>query len=126
MQDEDVNIIAIQETRISSNVNGVKCLVTRLIAAIHSSIHGISTYVKIPLADCHVTYQDHINHVHILAVEANGIMIVNVYKHLSENWSSALYKIFPNPMICAEDFKSHNQIWGYKHNNIDGNHRLSE
>jgi oligoribonuclease NrnB/cAMP/cGMP phosphodiesterase (DHH superfamily) len=39
----------------------------RLIGSIHSSIHGS----KISLVDHHVTYQDHKNHVHVLAVEVN-------------------------------------------------------
>jgi hypothetical protein len=30
-------------------------------------------------------------------------------------------KIFPHPAIYEGDFDSHNQQWGYDHNDVDGN-----
>jgi hypothetical protein len=47
MQDKDVNVIAIQETHTSSDVNLHQCGEMpgyRLIGAIHRNIHGIVTY----------------------------------------------------------------------------------
>jgi hypothetical protein len=56
-----------------------------------------------------------------VAVELDAIIIVNVYKPLSSSWSSNPLKIFPHPAIYVGDFNSHNQQWGYDHNNVDGN-----
>jgi hypothetical protein len=87
-------------------------------------LHGIAMYAKISLADCHVTYQDHTNPVHVLTVEVNGFAIVNA-RTPSKNWSSVLLKVFTHSTLYAGDFNSHNQIWGYEQKNHDGN-RLSE
>jgi len=95
-----------------------------MIGAIHSNVHGTATYIKTNLSNCYTTYTDCMNNVHVLATEINGFNIVNVYKPPSKNWSNDILKVFPHPVIYIGDFNSHNQMWGYEHNNIDGNRLL--
>jgi hypothetical protein len=62
--------------------------------------------------------------IHILAVEVDGTIVVNVYKPPNDNWSNVLLKLFPHPVIYVGDFNSHNQLWGYEHKDADGNRLL--
>jgi hypothetical protein len=54
----------------------------------------------------------------------SGVTVVNVYKPPSSNWSSNTFKVFPHPTIYVADFHSQNQLWGYEHNNTEGNRLL--
>jgi exonuclease III len=115
MLEEKVDVIAVQETHTASaeslrrrgNLTGF----TLVSAVYSSSMELLRTSGQI--------YQDHTNNVHVLAVELDAIIIVNVYKPSSTSWSSNPLKIFPHPAIY--DFNSHNQQWGYDHNDVDGN-----
>jgi exonuclease III len=120
----DVDVIAVQETHTASaeslrrrgNLTGFT-----LVGAVYSSVHGIDTYIRSDLSNWRIVYQDHTNNVHVLAVELDAIIIVNVYKPPSTSWSSNHLKIFPHPAIYVGDFNSHNQQWGYDHKDVDGN-----
>jgi hypothetical protein len=61
-------------------------------------------------SNCRVFYQDHSHHIHTLAVEVDGTIVVNVYKPPNASWSNVLLKIFPHPAIYFGDFNSHNQL----------------
>jgi exonuclease III len=83
MRDNEIDIIALQETHSTSDTN----LINRgeipgykLIGAIHSNVHGIATYARVSLNNCFITYSDCTNNINVLAVEVSGISIVNVYK----------------------------------------------
>jgi hypothetical protein len=130
MRDNDIDIIALQETHSTSDTN----LISRdeipgykLIGAIHSNVHGIATYARVSLNNCYITYSDCTNNIHVLAVKVSGISIVNVYKPPSVNWLNNTLEKLPLPEIYVGDFNSHNQACGYEHehNDIDGN-RLME
>jgi hypothetical protein len=60
-------------------------------------------------------------HPYVIAVEVSGVMVVN--KPPSSNWSSNTL-VFPHPTFYVGDFNFHNQLWGYEHNNADGNRLL--
>jgi Reverse transcriptase (RNA-dependent DNA polymerase)/Endonuclease-reverse transcriptase len=124
MLDADVDIVAIQETHASSDEN----LQRRgtlpgysLIGAIHSSVHGIATYVRTSIPNCRIIFQDHSFDVQTLAIEVDGITVINVYKPPNASWANNPLKIFPHPAVYVGDFNSHNQLWGYEHNDTDGN-----
>jgi hypothetical protein len=95
-----------------------------LIGAVYSNVHGITTYVKASFSNCRVLYQDHSHDVHTLAVKVDGTIVVNVYKPTSASWSNVPLKLFLNPAIYVCDFNSYNQLWGYEHNDTDGNRLL--
>jgi Endonuclease-reverse transcriptase len=123
MREEDIDIIAVQETHTASeeslrrrgSIQGYT-----LIDAIYSNVHGIATYVKTALSDCRVVFKNHSAGVHTLAIEVDGTVIVNVYKPPSACWPNNMLKLFPHPAIYVGDFNSHNQQWGYDHNDADG------
>jgi exonuclease III len=123
MHDEDIDIVTVQEAHAGSEENlrrrGTMTGYT-LIGAVYSNVHGIATYVKASLSNCRFLYQDHSHDVHSLAVEA-----VNVYKPPSASWSNVSLTVFPYLAIYVGDFNSHNHLWGYEHNDADGN-RLFE
>jgi hypothetical protein len=122
MHDEDINIVTVQETHAGSEENLRKRGTIpgyTLIGAVYNNVHGIATYVKASFSDCRVLYQDHSHDVHTLAVKVDGTIVVNVYKLPSASWSNVPLKLFPHPAIG--DFNSHNQLWGYEHNDADRN-----
>jgi exonuclease III len=113
-----VDVIAVQETHATSEDN----LRRRgnmpgylLIGGVHSNVHGFATYAKTSILTCRALFQDHSKDVYTLAVEVDGIVIVNVYKPPSANWSNDILKLFPHPTIYVGDFNSHYQLWGYEH-----------
>jgi hypothetical protein len=124
MLEEKFDVIAVQETHTASaeslrrkgNLTGFT-----LVGAVYRSVHGIATYIRSDSSNWRIVYQDHKNNVHGLAVELDANIIVNVYKPPSTSWSSNPLKIFPHPAIYVGDFNSHNQQWGYDHNDVDGN-----
>jgi hypothetical protein len=95
-----------------------------LIGAVYNNVHGIATYVKVSFSNCRVLYQDHSHDVHNLAVKVDGTIVVNVYKPPSASWSNDPLKLFPHSAAYVGDFNSHNQLWGYEHNDVDGNRLL--
>jgi hypothetical protein len=128
MCDIEIDIIAAQETHSTSDTNFInrgEIPGYKLIGAIHSDFHGIAAFARVSLNNCFITYSDCTNNIHVLAVEVNGISIVNVYKPHSVNWLNNTLEKLPHPAIYVGDFNSHNQVWGYEHNDIDGN-RLME
>jgi hypothetical protein len=124
MLEKTVDVIAVQETHTASaeslrrrgNLTGFT-----LVGAVYSSVHGIATYIRSDLSNWRIVYQDHTNNVHVLAVELDAITIVNVYKPPSTSWSSNPLKTLPHPTIHVGDLNSHNQQWGYGHNDVNGN-----
>jgi exonuclease III len=113
MRDNEINIIALQETHSTSDTN----LMNRgdipgykLIGVIHSNGHGMATYARVSLNNC---YSDCSNNIHVLAVEVSGISIVNVYKPSNANWLNNTLEKLSHPAIYLGDFNSHNQAWGY-------------
>jgi hypothetical protein len=124
MLEEKVDVIAVQETHTASaeslrsrgNLTGFT-----LVGDVYSSVCGIATYIRSDLSNWRILYQDHTNNVHVLAVELDANIIVNVYKPPSTSLSSNPLKIFPHPAIYLCDFNSHNQQWGYDHNDVKGN-----
>jgi hypothetical protein len=87
-----------------------------LIGAVYSNVSFIASF-----SNCLVFYQDHSHDVQTLAIEVDGNIVVNVYKPASASWSNVPLKLFPHPAIYVGDFNSHNQLWGYEHNDADGN-----
>jgi hypothetical protein len=85
------------------------------------TVVSMATYIRSDLSNWRIVYQDHTNNVHFLAVELDAIIIENVYKPPSTSWSINPLKIFPHPAIYVGNFNSHNQQWGYDHNDVDGN-----
>jgi hypothetical protein len=85
---------------------------------LHSNVHGIAKYAKTSISTSRVLFKDHLQDIHTLAVEDDGIVIVNVYKPPSTNWSNDILELFPHTTIYVGDF---NQLWGYEHNNTSGN-----
>jgi Reverse transcriptase (RNA-dependent DNA polymerase)/Endonuclease-reverse transcriptase len=124
MREEDVDVIAVQETHASSEESlrrrGTLPGYT-LIGAIYSDVHGIATYVRASLSNCRIVFQENSSNVHTLAIEVDETIIVNVYKPPSVNWTNNIIKIFRHPAIYVGDFNSHNQLWGYEHNDTSGN-----
>jgi exonuclease III len=121
MRNNEIYIIVLQGTHLTSDTN----LINRgeipgykLIGAIHNNVHGISTYARVSLNNCFITYSDCTNNIHVLAVEVSGISIVNVYKPPSVNWLNNTLEKLPHPAIYVGDFNSHNQAWGYEQLNI--------
>jgi exonuclease III len=79
MHDED--IVTVQETHAGSEKNLRRRETISgytLIGAVYSNVHGIATYVKASFSNCRVLYQDHSHDVHILAVEVDRTIVVNV------------------------------------------------
>jgi hypothetical protein len=124
MHDEDIYIVTVQETQAGSEENfrrrGTIAGYT-LIGPLYSNVHDIATYVKASFSNCHVIYQDHSHDVHTLAVEVDVTIVVNIYKPPSASWSNVPLKLFPHPAIYVGDFNSHNQLWGYEHNDANEN-----
>jgi hypothetical protein len=121
MHDEDIDIVAVQETHAESEEN----LRRRgtipgysLIGAVYSNVHGIATYVKASFSKFRALYKDHSHNVHTLAVKVDRTIVVNVYQPPSSSWSNVPHKLFPHPAIYVDDFNSHNQLWGF---DADGN-----
>jgi exonuclease III len=92
MREENVNVIAVQTHATSEdNLRRRENMPDySLIEVVHSNVHGIATYAKTSILTCRVLFQDHSQDVHTLAVEVDGIVIVNVYKPPSANWSNIL------------------------------------
>jgi hypothetical protein len=82
MREKKEDVIAVQKTHAVSEENYELCPV---IGAIYSSVHGIETYVKDSFSNSRILYPDHSYNVHILAVEVDEIVIVNVCKPPSSN-----------------------------------------
>jgi exonuclease III len=115
MREHEIDIFAIQETHTTSDLNLLnrgKLPGFKVIGAIHSNVHGIATYVRDTLADYFLTHSEYSYNNHVMAVEISGVIVVNVYKPLSSNWSSNTLKGIPQPTIYGGDFE---------HNNADGN-----
>jgi exonuclease III len=115
MRDNEIDIIALQETHSTSDTN----LINRgeipgykLIGEIHSNVHGIATYVRVSLHNCFITYSDCTNKIHVLAVEVSEISIVNVYKPPRVSWFNDTLEKLPHSAIYVSDFNSYNQVWG--------------
>jgi exonuclease III len=125
---EGFDIIAIQETHTSSPTELMKRGTIpgfKLIDAIYSNAHGIATYAKDALEPfCRVTYNDYADNVHVLAVEARGVTIVNVYKPPRLNWPSETLKVFPRRAVYVGDFNCRHTQWGYKDSDKPGKQLL--
>jgi exonuclease III len=67
MCEHEIDIIAIQETHTTSDLNLLnrgKLSGFKLIGAIHSNAHGIATYVRDTLAECFLTHAECSNNIH--------------------------------------------------------------
>jgi hypothetical protein len=143
MHDEDINIVTVQETHAGSEENlrrrgtipGYR-FVLETFTPFHSPkltvflfttkvrthlLVQATTYVGASFSNCRVLYQDHSHDVHTLALEVDGTIAVNVYKQPSASWTHVPLKLFSHSAIYVGDFNSHNQLWGYEHNDADGN-----
>jgi hypothetical protein len=55
------------------------------------------------------------------SLRRRGNLTIHFSSPASISWSSNPLKISPHPAIYVGDFNSHNQQWGYDHNDVDGN-----
>lgn len=120
----DPEVICLQETHTVNDQDLFKrCLLSGydVIDAVHDRRFGIAIYVKSTIQDCEFICNENLNNVACQCIRVCGVHVVNVYKPPSSNWSDSNIPIFSHPSIYIGDFNSHNQLWGYNTNDVNGN-----
>lgn len=119
----NLNVLMVQETHAASlddlNARGTIAGFD-LIAAEHSSAHGIATYVKQGIAYVRVTESYKNNNIYVSVVSIGPLSITNVYKSPLATWTEPVLNIQQHPALYACDFNSHHTEWGYRTNDENG------
>uniref|UniRef100_A0A2S2NWX7 Endonuclease/exonuclease/phosphatase domain-containing protein n=1 Tax=Schizaphis graminum TaxID=13262 RepID=A0A2S2NWX7_SCHGA len=111
-------MLALQETHIpDGETRRLKIPGFRLIDYIGHPKHGLATYVNHKVEDRlvnHVTGNEH-----TVAIRLDNLIIYNVYKPPSTNWSHYMLPTPQCPTVYVGDFNSHSTNWGYTTENED-------
>lgn len=81
-----------------------------LVAALHSPVYGIATYVQNNIEEF-----DKYGHVFLIAINISGTTIINIYKPPSSVWPDNMIPVFDNPCIYSGDMNCHHIQWGYRY-----------
>lgn len=119
----NLDVLLIQETHASSmenlNARG-KIVGYDVIAAEHSSAHGIAIYVKQGISNVSVVESTTSSNIYTSVIRIGSLSITNVYKSPQTQWSDHVLNIQPHPALYAGDFNSHHTEWGYRTNDENG------
>lgn len=121
--ENEVHVILLQETHTRSDedlnnrgsLHGYK-----LVAALHSPVHGIATYVAEDLFDYKLIHMDQSGNLFIIGIEIAGTKVINVYKPPSINWPSTVMINFAHPCFIGGDLNTAHDSWGYRNNTTEG------
>ena len=121
--DNNFDVIVLQETHVKDDYNmSIRGMIPGfdLIASVHSPIHGLATYIKHDILDLTVVEVQQHNDVTFITILINGINITNVYKPPNIIWPNPPLPTYEEPTIYVGDFNSHNEMWGYNVNDVNG------
>lgn len=90
----------------------------RLIDYIGHPRHGLATYVNQKVEDRLVNPVT--GNEHTVGIRLDNLIIYNVYKPSSTNWSHHVLPTHQRPTVYVDDFNSHSTNWGYATENEDG------
>lgn len=118
ISDENIDIIALQETHLHEDSKRAYIGGFTLVAAKFHKQLGLATYVRNDLLPAtQVLQTDEPFHT---TIKVNDQTIVNVYKPPSAEFDQSVLPQFEKPSFVCGDFNSHNTMWGYDDTNNDG------
>ena len=116
------DILCLQETHKDTTPPAIPGL--SLIVHHPSSVHGSAMYIK-NSSTMERSYNDTAQNVEILRAETTQMTVISVYKPPQTPFSWPQHIPLGStqatkPTIIIGDFNSHNTLWGYDKNNVDG------
>lgn len=121
--ENEANVILLQETHTKSDSDILSRGIIEgysLVAALHSPVHGIATYIQNNIDEYDIIFNDKYGDVFVSAININGTTIINIYKPPSSVWPDNVLPVFEDPCVYSGDLNCHHTQWGYRFNDNDG------
>lgn len=91
-----------------------------MIGATYNDAQGTAIYKRKRIQEAKKVDRSCEDEVFLITVEVNGMIIVNVYKPFTTTWLGNIETVGNLPMVYAQDFISHHNLWGYDNNDNNG------